>query len=293
MIALVALACALAGDVAAPRAPNAFDESEALFIGPSIDFSLAIPARGATMPTNARLIVFGQFFDDESQPTGQDQDVHFDRVLATGERVRLTDVEAPGTSLNGRAYLVDLGDLVAGETVTVECDLCFDQWSATVVDAVDDEPPAFPAGNKNRVAVTDMGEGVGYQVRACIPMPTDTGGGNLALRVITDVSDGYAPALQGGGIGGCTLDQIDVAAFADGDARTFCFQTLAVDGAGNQALFHENVCAELLPHAPQGCAQMSGATAGPMALALALLALLGSTRRLGWRRRRARALLPA
>ena len=43
-------------------------------------------------------------------------------------------------------------------------------------------------------------------------MPIDAAGGNVALRVITDVRDGYAPALQGGGIGGCALDEVDVAA---------------------------------------------------------------------------------
>lgn len=280
-----ALALSLASEVAA-RPPGVADFGEvdvdgAVFVGASIDFSLAIPARGATMPKNARLLVFGQFFDEQSQPV--EQDVRFERVLDDGQRLALTDSEALGTSLNGRAYFVELGDLVVGETITVTCDLCFDEWSATVVDAVDEEAPVFRAGNKSRLAVTDMGEGVGYQVRACIPMPIDAAGGAVALRVITDVRDGYAPALQGGGIGGCALDEVEVAAFADGDARTFCFQALAVDGAGNESLFHENICAELPPHAPpQGCAQTSGA---PMLAALALLlSRAGQTSR-----RRARA----
>ena len=63
------------------------------------------------------------------------------------------------------------------------------------------------------------------------------------------------------------------AAFAVGEPRTFCWQTLAVDAAGNEALFHEDVCGELPEHtiAPGGCSQTGASSWAPMALALALL----------------------
>jgi hypothetical protein len=277
LTAFVVLTAALASDFV-PRAPGAA-ETGALFVGPSIDFSLSVPANGATIPKNARLLVFGQFFDDESQPDTETT-VSFHRSLANGERVPLDALQESGTSLNGRAYMIDLGELVVGDTIFVGCDLCFDEWSGTVVDAIDDEPPAFRTGNKNRISVTDMGQDVGYQVRACIPAPIDAAGGNVALRVITDVRDGYGPAFQGNGngLGGCSIDEVDVAAFADGGPRAFCFQTLAVDAAGNESLFHEDICTELPEHAPQGCTQTTGA---PLAAALALLALIRCTRRMG------------
>ena len=241
---------------AAPVAPGIADQ-EALVALPQVDFSTAVPSQGAEIPTNARLLVFGSRFED--QPT----EVVFERFFGL-EKTTL-DVEVlDGSGLNEAAYLVDLGELVPGELVQVGCSACFDNWSATVVDEVDERAPVFAAGNKNRIGVTDMGE-VGYQVRACVPAVRDDGAG-VALRVVTDVNEAFAHAFQGG----CTASELEVAVFAAGEARTFCWQTLAVDAAGNEALFHEDVCVDLPAHLEEtgGCTQVPAAAIAPFALAL-------------------------
>lgn len=277
---IATIALMLAADVAAPaaRPPEVIGDAdvEAFAVLPSVDFTFAVPRNGATMPKNARLLTFGQFFDDKSNDVdepGLARDVVFERINDDLSRTTLSaDVVEGAAGPSNTAYIVDLGELVVGEAITVTCDLCFDSWSATVIDAVDATPPAFNPGNKNRVAVTDMGADVGYQVRACIPAPIDAAGGAVALRIVTDVRDGLSAAIQGSGAnGGCGIDEVDVAVFADGDARPFCFQTLAVDGAGNTSLFHEDVCTELPPHA-EGCSQTSARGGSSSLAALAALA---------------------
>lgn len=260
-IALGACAIGVASSsaIAAPVAPGM--DQEALVALPQVDFSTAVPSQGAEIPTNARLLVFGSRFED------QPGEVVFERFFGL-EKTTL-DVEVlDGSGLNEAAYLVDLGELVPGELVQVGCSACFDNWSATVVDEVDERAPVFAAGNKNRIGVTDMGE-VGYQVRACVPAVRDDGAG-VALHVVTDVNEAFAHAFQGG----CTASELEVAVFAAGEARTFCWQTLAVDAAGNEALFHEDVCVDLPAHLEEtgGCTQVPGSAFAPFALALLALA---------------------
>lgn len=293
------LTFAVAADLAAPAVDAEFAGAIALA---GIDFATAVPANGGTIPKNGRLLVFGEFFEaDGSVSRAEDVDVTFERVdAATGARTPLAVEVNAGVGSASRSFIVDLGDLAVGETVAVECAQCFNTWTATVIDAEDADAPVFNVGNKNRVAVTDLGvergDGHGgYIVRACIPAPIDDGGGLVVLRTISDRRDALSLAFPGGAgpASPCGTGEVDVAAYADGAPRTFCYQTLAMDASGNQSLYHELICAELPPHVEDGgCSQATSAgraSAANMAGALILLVMLSRLSRIRTRRGSVRA----
>lgn len=236
-----------------------------------VDFSSSLPARDTAIAQNTRLLAFGNRFDDNA---GVDNgDVRFRRVDNAGDVIAELDV----TVLDGAgpfqvAYLVDLGDLGLAEGVTVTCSACFDAWTGVVEAEPDVTPPVFVEGTKNRIGVTDLGND-GWLVRACLPKPVDESAAGVALVVVTDEAAQHEPAVQGG----CTSEEVEATAHALGAPRRFCFQTKAIDAAGNEALFDDDVCVDLPEHAEgSGCAS----TSLPSSM-VALVSLLAAL----WRRR--------
>jgi hypothetical protein len=244
-----------------------------------------VPASGATVPTNARLIAFSAAF--------QPGDVTFTRVHGDGTR-DLLDVNAS----TPRAFIVPLGDVAAGgEDVVVEpdCATCSGQLTFTAGTGPDTTPPVWddgatiPAGS-----ATDFTDGnpifpqrQGYEIGFVIPRVTDDGGGPVLIDFKPD--EGAEILLPAGAAGdtpnerdtGIDAPNTGIHYFLDGpDERTTCADVVAVDVAGNETPFPDRACVELVHTAEGagfgGCA--STRAASPLG-AVALVLLVSRRRR--------------
>lgn len=237
---------------------------------PSVD--AAFPPAGTLVPTNVRPIAFSSY--------GPPAEIAFTRVDSDG-----TGVEVPFETRaadGATAYLLDVGALAPAEGLTIApaCAGCSATFAWEVGDADDDNPPRFLDGEPPQVRSNGYTFGglnpftKGYEIDAVLPGAVDDEGPAM-LRVQGDegidllMSPSFSDPEEPSSV---------VHFFVEGGAvRTYCFRVVAIDTAGNEGAFAEELCTDFAEATERGCAT---SPSPPGALAALLL--------LFWCRRAAR-----
>ena len=200
----------------------------------------AFPAASVLLPTNARIVVFG------------DEALVFSLERGDGSVEPVTVAERAGN----RANVLTLPPLLADEAITITVDVYEGYRFDWIVG--DDDDDAAPVLGADEAIVTVSRSQAGtdgpevWFVRVCMPSLVNAepvlfrvAGDALDSDLLTDVSD-------------CAGDDegLGISFVLDGEARgAACFDVAAVDVAGNESAVRQ-VCADLNPLLT-GCAQAS------------------------------------
>lgn len=239
---------------------------------PAIDVGSAFPAAETTVPANGRLVFFGT----------PDATIEFVRTLGDGsEQVLARDAIIALDPFTSAHVVLVPDDVVVGETIVISsrCNAgCSFQAAWTIADD-DVTAPEFNDGPA-RVTADHIdpqfgasGGGGGYVVTVELPGATDARSATLIeLRGdLTHLSPQPFAATGPATLFVETLDDTE---------RTACFLPVAIDAAGNEAEFREELCVELKRPIIGGCSQSSASTStAAVAMALALLGVMARRRR--------------
>jgi hypothetical protein len=259
---VVIVACVLTASVAC--AEPALD-----IVAPGVE--RAFPEPGTPLPTNAQLVLLS----NASAPAV----IEVVRTFADRPEEQLV-VARVGRDPH-LAFLADPGVLSPQELLVVDarCPGCFFVAEWPIGDGPDDSAPSWDPGSPAIFVRSVSSDGLfpqrlGYALEVRMPPVRDEG--PVLLRVAGDEVDGFLrePVQAGPPV---------VRLFAAGpESRRFCFRVTAVDAAGHEAAFPEEICAELDPAlgGEGGCAAASGP-----ACALVLLVVGLFSRRSAGRRR--------
>lgn len=223
------------------------------------------PPSGSSIPSNARLVFFGEEHDD----------IRFLRV-DTQEELRFTSEAADSGFAAERLFIVEPGPLAPGQQLVIEagCPTCDAVETATydVADRPDEVAPAFvlgpvsdaSVGELSTVSCVGLTTTEGYFVDATIPPAVDDSG---PLLVRIESTEGTRTHDV---IAGERTEGISVGFEAPpGPPREACATVTAIDVAGNETTFAERVCGDV---GGGGCAQTS-ADAVVLAALAAILAV--------------------
>jgi hypothetical protein len=243
------------------NAPPLVLEERALALPPT-DIVQAFPAVETVVPENGRLVLFG----------GSTGAVTFVRTRGDGAEDALEHVTLPVDSFSfQQAHIVTLPALVVGETLVVSARCATCSFSGTwTVGAADEQSPVFDDG-PIAVDVDPLSSGEPFA-------PVSAYSLQVRLPGARDTQSPVAIELRGNE----EVNRFDTQVFAPGQpmtifmqlpgsaARTVCFDAVAVDTAGNEAAFDDELCADLAP-AGGGCAQASPSTNTLVVLAILML----------------------
>jgi hypothetical protein len=246
------LACAVLAGAFATRA-------NAIFIPTGI--TTVFPPEDTVLPTNARPIAFVSSVDP------------FEIVTAEGE-----PIESERVGIN--ALVLSPGALTANASllITARCDACDGRVIAWQVGEADDvDSPTFDDGPATGLFVQGFHSGglitfpAGYEVDLDLPHVNES----VLIRLDPiDPAEGegsFFPDTSRGDDGPTHVHFI----LDGGDERSECFDAVAVDVAGNETLFSEQLCFELTHDlleepATCNCASLDGHSAS-MLIALGAL----------------------
>lgn len=255
MISLFVLA-ALATDVAGAAEARA----------PILDVAALLPAPETTVPINGRLVFIGA------------ADTTFVRVQAdeTGALLDETPLEHTVLPVDQFqvAHVVALPEslgLAVGEQLVVQSRCasgCSLQASWTVIDE-DTTPPVFADGPA-RVTAEHIdpafgGSSGGYFITIELPGAQDESSATM-IELRGDLNQAAPQTFAAG----APMD-IFVTTLDDSE-RTACFDAIALDAAGNETAFEQELCVELTHPLIGGCAQTNTSSSSMFALALLALA---------------------
>jgi uncharacterized protein (TIGR03382 family) len=224
----------------------------------------SFPTPETLLPTNAKVVLSGL---REPPPT-------FTRVgggeLAF-EEFRLIDALSPNQG-SFSDFLVDPGPL-AGDSlaITATCAGCVPTDSTWLVGTEDDVTPpvidtrAFGPPQVSSSGVEDVFgyHALGWSVGVSAPAVTDDFG-SVLVRIETNEGDRALSRFAAN-----ETETSLVAQFDAGPQRVGCFTAFALDLAGNETPFGEEVCAEIGD--ASGCSASSTPSLGTAAVAAALL----------------------
>jgi hypothetical protein len=241
-------------------------------IAPIIDVGALLPAAESTVPVNGRLVFLGANdvsfvrvqVDENGQPSEED--------LATAEVLQVDQFQV--------AHVVDVSGLAltVGEQLVVQSRCaqgCSFQGAWTVVDE-DTTPPAFADGPARATAEhidpAFGGTSGGYFITVELPGASDESGATM-IELRGDIAHVAPQSFSAGGAMDLFVTTLD------DSERTACFEAVAIDAAGNETTFRDELCVELVRPLLGGCAQTSASTSA---------SLLGSLLALRIARRRGR-----
>ena len=245
---------------------------------PILDVAALLPAVDTNVPINGRLVFVGA------------ADATFVRVQA-GEGGAVVDevALADHTTLPVDQFEVvhvvglpaELG-LAIGEQLIVQsrCGGCSFQGTWTVVDE-DTTPPVFADGPA-RVTAEHIdpafgGTSGGYFITVELPGAQDESSATM-IELRGDINQAARQSFAQG----APMD-IFVTSLDDSE-RTACFDAIAIDAAGNETVFGEELCVELVHPFIGGCAQTTTSASATFALALVALLVRRRVRAFSWRR---------
>lgn len=252
----------------------------ALAVGPlGFHPGTLLPVDGAAVPRNALALVWG------------DADADLASLSATlevsGETRTLTLV--PREAMFNVVYELELGDLPAGETVTLTLTDPMQQQivTYTVLDAIDQEPPVFRDEPFDDVFFegqrTPTGE-VSYDLSFSGPAADDDQ--LVAMYEIVHLVEAGLEEVVDRAPGG-ERERIGTELIWTGPEETRCYTAAAIDVGGNRTVLDDELCVDLFANAsgvtgvPFGC-RCTGAPERPALVGLLLIiALSRSFRRRG------------
>lgn len=239
------------------------DDDEAL--GPLPPGSL--PPDRTLSPANVQPVLFGDDIEN----------VSFVRVDGDSESVVSFEKNEP--IFDHVAYVLDVDAFEQGAQLTIQarCDDCSEderaalsgRWPRSNLDDV--TPPVFADGEAEVTASAFNDESLSYThytITVKLP-PLDE---PVAMRFVGDEADVVLKPLG-------SPDFPFSFNVAGAEARTACFRATAIDVAGNETEFPDQLCAELNPDVnSSSCAQSSAST--PSLFAVAMIALACARRRM-------------
>lgn len=266
---LVAIVAALAAGPAQATSPT--------FIAPP---GRPFPPSGASIPSNARVVFFGEEHDE----------IRFVRV-DTQEELRFTSEAADSGFPAERLFIVDPGPLPPsqpdqpGQQLVIEasCPTCDAVETAAydIADRADEDAPGFvfgpvtdaSVGELSTVSCVGLTTTEGYFVQATIPPAVDDSGPVL-LRIESTEGTRTHDVIAGD-----RSESISIGFEAlPGPPREACATVTAVDVAGHETIFAERVCGDVGGDSGGGCGQTS-ADAVVLAALAAFLATRADTRK--------------
>lgn len=266
-LAVSSLALFAAADVALPQGAA---EARA----PILDVGPLLPAAGATVPINGRIVFVG----------ANEAGMSFVRVRAddTGAFVDeepLTHATVPVDQFQS-AHVVDLpSDVVIGEQIVVQsrCGACSFQGEWTVTNE-DVTAPQFADGPA-RISAEHIDGGFGgstggYFITVELPGASDERG-DVMIELRGDIEH-LAPRTFAAGAPMTIFTET-----LDDSERSACVTAVAIDAAGNESQLDDELCVELVRPVFGGCAQTSASSSSTSLLSLLALALMSTLRRRG------------
>lgn len=232
---------------------------------PILDVAALLPAVDTNVPINGRLVFVGA------------SDATFVRVRpdetgAIVDEVSLDDHTVLPVDQFEVIHVIGLPaelGLTVGEQLIVQsrCGSCSFQGTWTVADE-DITPPVFADGPPRVTADHISGEfggtSGGYFITVELPGAQDERSATM-IELRGDINQAARQSFAQGA-------PMDVfVTTLDDSERTACFDAIAIDAAGNETVFGEELCVELVRPFIGGCAQTSAASSATFALALVAL----------------------
>lgn len=255
--ASLALLALVSADVAAPAA-----EARA----PVIDVSALLPAADGTVPLNGRLVFLGA--------TGVSfVRVQVDEAGAPIEDELVVDEVVPVDQFFV-AHIVALpAGLAAGDQLVVQSrcpEGCSFQGTWTVVDE-DTTAPTFLDGparaTGEHIDPAFGGTSGGYFITVELPGATDASGATI-IELRGDINQLAQQSFAQGAPMDVFITDLD------DSERTTCFDAFAIDAAGNETAFRDELCVQLTHPFLGGCSSTPVSSTGLSALLLLALTLV-------------------